>query len=93
MSWHIHDKFIRKWLDGEKIEMYNYHNGLWEDCPNPKWNENLQYRVKPTEIILNIDSSAPNDGKLIICHNCKPILEFTFDGRSIVSYKVLSNAL
>ena len=49
---HKHADLIHAWADGVEIEYF--HNGCkaWYKAPNPQWNEDTEFRVKPKEEFL-----------------------------------------
>jgi len=44
---HKHSELIKLWADGAEIQYLN--ESYWENCSdnNPKWNTDIEYRVKP----------------------------------------------
>lgn len=43
---HKHASVIKAWADGAKIQVRVY-NTDWLDTPDPDWDVNRQYRIKP----------------------------------------------
>ena len=43
---HPHADLIIAWANGEEIQCYVPWKNCWLDC-DPKWNEEIEYRVKP----------------------------------------------
>jgi hypothetical protein len=59
-KWH---KEIKAWADGAEIECFNESKSLWEFCMFPEWEEELYFRISPTqpkEPIINIDELGRN---------------------------------
>lgn len=50
MKPHKHAEFIKAWADGEVIQWRFSNDDVWHPLGNssPKWDELLQYRIKPT---------------------------------------------
>jgi len=47
---HIHADVIHAWAEGEEIESrYNAECG-WRKNQNPRWDDNIEYRIKPKTI-------------------------------------------
>lgn len=44
-----HAEMIKAWADGEDIQFCAPDDKIWFDTDHPKWDENIQYRIKPTE--------------------------------------------
>lgn len=44
-----HKELFNKWLDGAEIQ-FSSNSNEWIDLKNPSWDENIEYRVKPTKI-------------------------------------------
>ena len=44
---HKHAELIKAWADGAEIQYFDEIDQRWWDRPNPCWNENKQYRIKP----------------------------------------------
>lgn len=42
-----HAELIKAWADGAEIQRRNRYLGLWIDNPNPTWEEDEIYRLKP----------------------------------------------
>jgi len=93
MSKHIHEKVIKAWADGKKVQQRLYAYSLWEESPNPSWSKNLMYRVKPdaTEYclfykvkdgLIGVHTEARNP-------NCNLKLTFDIDTNELKSAEVL----
>jgi len=48
---HIHADVIIAWANGAEIELYDEGYEEWLSVVNPKWDENIKYRVKPKELV------------------------------------------
>lgn len=44
-----HAELIKAWADGAKIQVKYETAPDWTDIENPRWTDNLEYRVKPKE--------------------------------------------
>jgi len=44
---HKHADLIKAWADGAEIEIFIEAYGGWFTAQNIKWDENIQYRIKP----------------------------------------------
>ena len=49
MKPHKWAKEIKAWADGATIECFNESKSLWEFCMFPEWEEELYFRVAPTQ--------------------------------------------
>ena len=43
---HKHAEFIKAWADGARIEFLTTDTGEWCGLKNPRWREDVQYRIK-----------------------------------------------
>jgi hypothetical protein len=50
---HKHADLIKLWADGAEIESRGKTMKHWEDCPKPRWFDDLEYRIKPATIFIN----------------------------------------
>lgn len=48
---HVHAEAIKAWADGKTIQGRHGPGFDWFDVPNPKWNPNWEYRVKPEVVV------------------------------------------
>jgi hypothetical protein len=59
-----HAKLIDLWINGAKIQVYdNFYTNepQWIDDPIPSWNEDWEYRVKPSQLILDYADLSKDD--------------------------------
>ena len=47
---HKHAVLIKAWADGAEIQVRISAFGTWRDVPNPNWNLDCVYRIKPKTI-------------------------------------------
>jgi hypothetical protein len=45
MKPHKHAELIKAWADGAEIQCDGIQG--WEDCPSPRWENCITYRIKP----------------------------------------------
>lgn len=45
---HKHAELIKAWADGAEIEYYAGVSNKWIRVDSPFWDENIEYRIKPT---------------------------------------------
>ena len=50
---HVHKDVIIAWANGAEIQVFQS-EGLvrWIDCFKPTWREDLEYRIKPKDIVI-----------------------------------------
>jgi hypothetical protein len=83
MPKHVHCELIKAWADGAEIEFFNPFSEDWKTTPAPKWNLNVQYRVKPKEPKYKVgDMLMSNDFKVF------EVLSIHRDNFENISYKV-----
>jgi hypothetical protein len=60
MKPHKHAEVIKAWADGAKIEYRNRGMKNWEDMPecSPLWFEDVEYRVKPEDVVHRYNVSS-----------------------------------
>lgn len=46
---HKHAELIKAWADGNQIQVLSCLTEEWEDCNNPVWATQAEYRIKPEE--------------------------------------------
>lgn len=47
MKPHKHAELIKAWADGAEIQYLYDPNQGWQNCNQPTWYENFEYRIKP----------------------------------------------
>lgn len=81
---HKHSELIKKWADGNEVEIKTQ-NG-WSYCSNPNWNEMAEYRIKPEEkndfaVSANVIFKLGLNGDYLeFSKTGKHNIEFVFDG-------------
>jgi hypothetical protein len=83
---HKHADLIHAWADGMQIQGKSKHVD-WKDLKQPTWDEDWQYRIKPTrklDLYKYVVVEAIDDG-FTEWHTCSPAhanLHLTFDGET-----------
>ena len=47
---HVYAALIKLWADGVEIECFSLHSDKWMAVPNPRWEADTQYRIKPEPV-------------------------------------------
>lgn len=87
---HKHAEVIKAWADGEEIEYFNGCFG-WRDAIKPTWGEDIQYRVRPKNIVVTRRVLFNPMCELLETYvSCNPNIqyEFTLEG-TLVSVRLL----
>ena len=80
---HKHADLICAWANGAKIQYYDAIMCRWSDNENPKWYEEMKFRVKPEpkpDVVVRY--GAKLRGGLYVEPWGNPNLKLTFDGET-----------
>ena len=77
---HKHADLIHAWAEGAKIELYS--DGVWIIYESPRWNSDVDYRIKPTpkpDVVINYEMSK--NGSVWV-NTVGANIKLTFDGET-----------
>lgn len=90
---HKHAELIKAWADGAQIQRATYvypdfDSAVWRDDPQPCWDVNYTYRIKPADIVRALYVQLLGTRGLVFEYAaCSPrlnsqLLCLTFDGET-----------
>jgi hypothetical protein len=74
-----HKEVFDAWLEGKEIQVFNTILEKWEECPDPEFWENNQYRIKSDKII-------PFTEETIVPHLDRWIMDSDENKYKIINY-------
>jgi hypothetical protein len=75
-----HKEVFEAWLEGKEIQVFNTILEKWEECPDPEFWENNQYRIKPENKII------PFTEETIVPHLDRWIMDSDENKYKIINY-------
>lgn len=51
---HKHADLIKAWADGAQIQRFSMIYAKWQDAPDPNWDLDFQYRIKPQPDVVKV---------------------------------------
>lgn len=76
---HKHQEFINAFNAGKSIQFWSTVSKDWVDSPDPTWNNNFKYRIKPKDIVVRENMFLGMNGRVLCYEQIDENVEFTFD--------------
>ncbi len=68
---HKHAELIKAWADGADIE--GFWSGNWQECKNPTWWEENEYRIKPERKQIQYNDPTDDVDNILDCFDFEKV--------------------